>query len=263
MDIAKEILIGEGHVLHSRPGRFDEPGRHGKIVENSFRYPIFNFLIPIKESTPAEIKNGFLSVSSKNYLEGNGGSFYDNIRYFLKEKAQYSCDEIWLQTLPKMFGYIFNPVSFWFCYVQGELDAVLCEVNNTFGDRHFYFVNHLEGEKKVTRELKKEFHVSPFFDIEGEYLFTFQKTAQESDVRIQLFRGEKLDLNTRIHLHLAPLKETTPFQIFCNYGWMTAMVIGRIHWQALKLWWKGATFYTRPEPPQEVTTKPAAQASNK
>ena len=247
-----EFLIGEGFVLHRRPALSDVPGRTGKGVRNAFRYRTFNLLIPVHAKLVTNILSlrSWVSVHTKDYLDGKPGDLDQNVRDFLKAHLNYSCDQIWLQTMPRLFGYVFNPVSFWFCYRQGVLDSVLCEVNNTFGDRHFYFVRHHGGKLGFSERLEKVFHVSPFFDIAGEYRFNFALDDVRSEARIDLYRNQELQLETRLDLKLRPFDEASTFSLLLRYGWMTPMVVLRIHYQALKLWIKGAPFFRRPSPPE-------------
>ena len=225
---------------------------HARPKKNAFKYSIFNLLIPVHEDSAVRslTNEKLISLRTTDYLEGRPGSLFENAQAFLAKEMNYSCDKIWLQTLPRILGYVFNPVSFWYCYKGETLDAVLCEVNNTFGDRHFYFVksqNVLDGIHQAT----KKFHVSPFFPIEGDYTFEFKKSFTDTDTRIQLHSGMELKLDTRIRLKLRSFRDVTKSELFKKYGWMTVMVIIRIHYQALKLWLKGVPFFTRPQPPKE------------
>ena len=244
------ILIGEGWVTHGRPSK----------PENAFKYSIFNLLIPINSSTSAILKNTFnkhsaLNFLSCNYLDGQEGDISQLICSFLKNNLQYEAEDIWLQTLPRMWGYGFNPVSFWFCYKNKSLDAVLCEVNNTFGDRHFYFLKDFHNKNSKTTVLKKNFHVSPFFPVTGNYEFTIHKDPQVSDISINLIdENGQTNLKTRIYLNLSAFEPISKWYLLRKYGWFSIMVIVRIHWQALRLWKNKIPFFSRPAPPKEKIT---------
>lgn len=257
-----EILIGEGWVRHARPAAKNSKTNffsfliRKKTVSHSFSYPLFNLLVPVyNEEALASLKNHFfISLSSKDYLDSKEGSLKKNVKEFLKSELNYSCDQVWLQTLPRTFGYVFNPVSFWYCYQGKNLDAVLCEVNNTFGDRHFYFINEIGKKSTAVHKAVKSFHVSPFFALEGYYTFEFKEIENGNEVRIKLFDHSGLKLDTQIALSHSPLAQVTSFYFLKKYGWITLMVILRIHYQAFKLWKKGADFFKRPEPPKESIT---------
>ncbi|MBS1972461.1 MAG: DUF1365 domain-containing protein [Bdellovibrionales bacterium] len=241
-----------GHVGHSRLG----------IKENGFRYPIFNYLFCCRdeESISSELRQRFhrvLGLRARDYLDGQAESFDRGIREFLKIHCKYEVEEVWLQTCPRMFGYVFNPVSFWFCKRNGELEAVLVEVNNTFGERHFYWL-YKPGEMIHPFQwlrAEKVFHVSPFYPVDGYYEFRFQFTGEKSRVDIVYFsEAGKIRLITWIKGNLKPQAKQTLFSLLWRYGWMTPLVVLRIHWQALKLWCKRVSFFSKPEPPTKEIT---------
>lgn len=233
--------IGHGWVFHARPAK-NKTG-----VQHSFRYPTFNLLLPTEnqEFLHRLARGIFLQVRAEDYLEGQKGDLDFLIRSFLKKHCHYEAEQILLQTLPRMLGYVFNPVSFWLCLKKDQLDAVLCEVNNTFGDRHFYFLKSKQGT------LEKEFHVSPFLAISGNYDFHFQFSKDKSDIQILLKDQDNVLLTTRLNLDLKEFSEQERKSLWLRYGWFSLMVIARIHWQALRLWSKKARFHKRPLPPKE------------
>ncbi|WP_415061411.1 DUF1365 domain-containing protein [Bdellovibrio sp.] len=245
------LHILKGHVFHSRAHQ----------VRHSFRYPIFALLFSLRsEDEYLQILRkktaGLLSLNSQDYLRGQRGSLRGSSIKFLKEECQYDADEIVLQTLPRMFGYVFNPVSFWFCRRQGNLEAVLCEVNNTFGERHFYWIRPSEGIKASQfYRSDKVFHVSPFFPVDGFYKFRFQFEDDQSRVDIFYYDdNEQLRFSSWIEGHVSDFKSESLWKILLKYGWMTPLVVIRIHWQALRLWMKRVSFYKKPEPPHKEIT---------
>lgn len=237
-------FVGEGWVFHGRPAK------------TSFKYPIFNLVVPIhSEQALNSLSSGrYLSLKATDYLDGQSGDLFKNFKQFMASQVGYEVEHVWLQTLPRMFGYAFNPVSFWYCYRSGRLDAILCEVNNTFGDRHFYFMRAIGDSDKLSFNLPKRFHVSPFFPISGRYEFEFKITGSTSDVRIRLVEGGELRLDTRIFLELEKIESRSKWSLLWRYGWMTPLVVIRIHLQALKLWMNKVSFHTRPKPPKEKLT---------
>ena len=245
------IALGEGYVYHGRQGS----------VANAFRYPTFFLFFRCDQEPRMRAlfrgARGFLSLRAQDYLAGRSGALDERAREFFSERCGYIADEIWLHTLPRMFGYAFNPVSFWVARREGRIDAVLCEVNNTFGERHFYWLYEggaaLEG-KWLTAE--KIFHVSPFQPVEGSYRFRFQITSDHAGVDIHYHgpNGETR-LTTYVKGALVPLERASGVRLLLRYGWLTPLVVFRIHFQALRLWIKRARFYKKPEPPtQEVSS---------
>lgn len=246
------MQIAEGCVSHARSGK----------VKNSFRYPIFYLRFDVdQESELSKLfseKFRFFSIDSRLYLSGIGAkSLKEEIRDFLIANFDFSPEQILLQTMPKMFGYGFNPINFWFCLKNKKIEAVLCEVNNTFGQRHFYWIHDssaLIDGKWVGAN--KEFHVSPFFPVEGQYKFKFEVKEENYKVQINYF-GEDGDLRlaTWVSGSYRPILEANQFRLFFKYGWISVFVISRIHYQALKLWLKGAHFYKIPKNRKTVITK--------
>ena len=149
--------------------------------------------------------------------------------------------KIFLQTFPRVLGYVFNPVSFWYCYKQEELIAVICEVNNTFGESHSYVIKN-QNNNNVT--LPKEFHVSPFYDIKGDYEFDFQKN---NFVKINYYFDNKLQLITSINGENISWNDYNLFKIFVRHPFYTIFVILFIHYQAIKLFVKKNKYFPKPE----------------
>ena len=169
------------------------------------------------------------------------------------------CDgEIVLQTMPRIFGFVFNPVSFWLCHDRaGALRVVLAEVSNTFGERHNYLVHHPDQRPIVAGdELRatKCFHVSPFFPVRGEYRFRFEQRGAVHAVSIDLWDGGELQLSTRLSGRAQALDGGAMRKWLARQPFMTLGVVARIHWQALRLALRRVSFFRKPPPPIEETT---------
>ena len=168
--------------------------------------------------------------------------------------------EIVLQTFPRVLGYVFNPVSFWFCYDRaGALIAVLAEVNNTFGGRHAYLLHNPDGSplrdgQEFTAD--KAFHVSPFCVIEGGYRFRFKLERAVPRVHIDYDDAEGELLLTAISGRPRAWSTSALLGALARMPLLTFGVILRIHWQALKLWLKGVPFRGArlPQPQQPPTS---------
>lgn len=170
------------------------------------------------------------------------------------------CDgEVTLMTMPRLLGYVFNPVCFWFCRDRaGALRAVLCAVNNTFGERHCYLVHHDDRrpiEADCWLEGRKAFHVSPFLPVEGGYRFRFRLDAERAHVDVNYHDSDGLMLATSVGGRRHTLDDRTVLRHFLANPTMTLAVIVKIHWQALHIWRKRARFYRKPPPPAELVTR--------
>lgn len=244
-------FLSHGTVMHVR---------HGE-KKNSFRYPVFTLVMrTVDEQQTSQIfkrlYRGALSFRAQDFLHGEKDAIDQTVKTFLKDNCSYEADEVWLQTFPRMFGYVFNPITFWFCKKNNALDAVLCEVNNTFGERHFYWIKS-DGPILPEQWLRAEkvFHVSPFFPVDGYYKFRFNFGTQQSRVDISYYGDDdRLRLTTWVAGTYQKLTEAGLVSILFRYGWMTPLVVFRIHWQAVRLFLKRIKFYSKPHlPGKEVT----------
>lgn len=166
--------------------------------------------------------------------------------------------EIWLLAQPRVLGHVFNPVSFWLCLdPEGKLRVAIAEVTNTFGDRHSYLC-HREDMAPIGPEddltARKIFHVSPFQPISGDYAFRFDIRAEAIAIRIAYRTG-----NERLVATLSgprrPLRTGAMIRAALRRPLGSRRVLALIHWQALRLWWKGAPYRRRPAPPQNEVSR--------
>ncbi|MFN3586320.1 MAG: DUF1365 domain-containing protein [Moraxellaceae bacterium] len=233
-------------------------------VTHRFRYPALFLCVPLSER--ARLRSRLFSLDRFNLFSlhvadhGDGGDPERWIRDVLRQHGLCAADgEVWLQTMPRVLGFVFNPVSFWYCHDRaGELRAVLCEVNNTFGERHCYLLtapnNGVIGNDSEL-QARKVFHVSPFFAVQGEYRFRFMVSGARRTVCIDYHDEDAPVLKTVITGIPGTLDDRALVRAFLAFGWSTLMVVLRIHWQALKLWRKRVTFHRKPEPPLKEITR--------
>lgn len=228
--------------------------------KNSFFYNIYYLLLDVnKLSLQSNFKSRFLSFNKFNIF-----SFYtkdhcksdinknlkDTIQKTLKKEGIQS-NKIMLLTHPRVLGYVFNPVSFWFCLNKNnELIAVLAEVNNTFKETHSYLIFNLNNAPiNATQNhiAKKEFHVSPFFKREGEYRFKFDYNSQKITIFIDYLVNKKIILKTSLIADCHPMTDHNLIKAFFLIPFLTLKVIILIHYQALKIFFKGIKYIKKPE----------------
>ena len=175
------------------------------------------------------------------------------VREVLECHGLKGVSKILLLAQPRIFGHVFNPVSFWLCYSENEnLLAVISEVTNTYGDRHWYISYNYDKSKISSQNrllAKKIFHVSPFQPIEGQYEFRFDIRKDKIAIWIDLnyMNG---GIKTNLIGNRSKLTNLGIIRSVMSRPLGSRRVLGLIHWQALKLWFKGARYRTRPEPPE-------------
>lgn len=172
--------------------------------------------------------------------------------------AQATDGQLLLMAQPRVLGHVFNPVSFWLCHdAGGTLRVVIAEVNNTFGDRHSYLCHHADL-RPIGREdrLKatKVFHVSPFQPVAGEYTFRFDINADRVGVWIDYGQAAGGLMATLTGRRVA-LTNAGLIRALLRRPFGSRRVLGLIHWQALRLWWRGARYHPRPVPPVDPVSK--------
>jgi DUF1365 family protein len=251
--------IGFGQIRHARL----------RVATNRFTYAAWFLRLPLRSLArrPARLfwlkfnRRGILSVHDADHGDGKPSlSWFDGLLH--GENITDANGEVWLHTFPRLFGFVFNPVSFWFAHrADGALRAAVCEVNNTFGERHFYLLAHDDGRPLQWGEelaARKVFHVSPFNAVAGRYRFRFMLSAQSAaqPEHPKRFVG-RIDyddetgplLRTSISGALLPLTDRTLVRALVRYPLFAFAVIARIHWQAVRLWLKRVPFFSKPEPP--------------
>jgi DUF1365 family protein len=179
------------------------------------------------------------------------------IEQLLADEGVLEADgEIWLQTYPRMMGYAFKPVSFWYAHrADGSLRAVLVEVNNTFGERHCYLLDGADVGYGSTLQAKKVFHVSPFCSVNGGYRFRFGRTNDRVMARIEHVDERGPIIVTSVSGELQPLTRNSVRTACLSMPLLTWGVIARIHWQALALWRKHVPFHRKPTPPPVMVSR--------
>lgn len=163
-----------------------------------------------------------------------------------------------LLTFPRLWGYAFNPLSLHFCYGHdGALRAILYEVSNTFGESHGYLIPVEEaGNETVRQETRKVFHVSPFLEMDCRYRFAVR--PPDDRLAIQIRQSDSSDAPLLMARHTGRGRDLTDRAIataIARHPLMTAKVVAGIHWEALRLWLKGARFHSKPPRPAAHVTR--------
>ncbi len=226
-------------------------------MANSFRYGVdYVLLDPETARGPTLFSRNRANLLSLHDSDHGGppqaGQGVGWVRAVLAEHGLPGADRILLMAQPRVLGHVFNPVSFWLCHdAAGALRVVIAEVSNTFGDRHSYLC-HRDDLGPLTREdtvqAKKIFHVSPFQPVEGGYAFRFDIRDDRIGIWIDYSAGAG-GLIATLTGPRRPLSNAAILRACLRRPFGSRRVLALIHWQAIKLWWKGAPFRSRPLPP--------------
>ena len=239
---APEIV--SAHTTHARRGG----------PANAFRYGVDYVLIdPLTDTGPGLFSRNRFNLTAVHDRDHGGSQLQGHVWALgiLNTRGLTDC-HLLLLTQPRCLGYVFNPVSFWLAFCDNDLCAVIAEVNNTYGDRHSYvcanpgFVPIRPDQQIVATKLM---HVSPFQDVAGSYAFKFDIRPDKIAIRIN-FRNRDMGLIATLHGHRSPLTNRSIVSALLRRPFGAARVSMLIHWQALKLKLKGATFQRRPTPPE-------------
>lgn len=237
---------------------------HKRFTPNvhAFRHNIFYVILNTNDFTK-RLKTLFFSINRFNllsvFLEDYGFEKIHTARDYIEatlEKFNINpslISNITLVTLPKIFGYAFNPVSFWLCFNnENQLITVLAEVNNTFGERHGYMCYKADLSPIACSDMlhqKKVFHVSPFCEVVGDYQFKFHVDSDSISITIDYFKDETRIITTSIAGKRTQLNDKNVLKCFFYYPCMLFKVIFLIHYHALHLWIKKVPFFKKPPKP--------------
>jgi len=225
--------------------------------KNTFVYKLYYLALPL----PAQIiERTFLRFDPKDlgFRDGSDPSIFAKkilSSYGFENKICY----IMLITMPKVFGYVFNPVSFYFCFDNNKkILAVIAEVHNTFGEQHIYLCansNHSPIDENQWLETQKVFHVSPFLPRDGTYRFRFSLKKNRLGIWINYYDlGNNKQLMTSLTGSLSTLENASLNNAFCTKPFLTIKVIFMIHFQALKLFCKKISYFKKPKQNTEQLT---------
>ena len=236
--------------------------RHRRFCpkRHDFTYSIFMVSLDIDRIPELMSISPFTS-----YNRWNWASFYDvdhfgDLRYPLRERLASDAHEhgselpngrVFLLTHLRYLGYNFNPVSFFYCYDQHDtLKTILAEVNNTFGETHNYWLDEKSrpepgaassngsAANRHQYQFRKQFHVSPFLEMDCEYQWTFNTPTDSLVIQTNSLRGGQPLFDATLKLEAQEWSAHNLHRVLLRHPWMTAKVIAGIHWQAIRLWTK-------------------------
>lgn len=250
----------QGHVMHMRLAPFP----------HKFRYRVFALLLDLDrlEPTCARLRLlrldrfGLMSFHRADHGPRDGSDLRPWVAARLAEADRPPADHLTLLSFPRILGFVFNPLSVYFCMdAGGRLHSVIYEVKNTFGDQHPYVLAAEQDRDGAIRHAQtKGFFVSPFIGMDQTYDFTLREPGERLSVKIR--QGDAAGamlIATQSGLR-RPLTDAELLRQWLRHPLMTLKVLAAIHWQALKLWLKGARFARYPGPYPATNTHPTRPA---
>lgn len=252
-------MIYEGSVVHARLRPFT----------HRFDYSVFSLLVDADRLAEVDGMSKFLSVNRANIASFHERDHVDHPGETLRGFADRllglaglpPAERVLLLAYPRILGYVFNPLSVYFCYGSGgRLVAMLYAVRNTFGQRHTYVAPVSDGElgpAGLRQSRAKLFHVSPFVGMDARYNFRILPPGRTVRLRIlETEQGEPM-LSATFRGLARPLGTVSMAACLLKFPLLTWKIIGGIHWEALKLWLRGARFHSSPPAPQPVSWRDA------
>ncbi|ALM82781.1 DUF1365 domain-containing protein [Bordetella sp. N] len=253
--MSRHSALYEGRVMHRR----HLPHAH------AFSYRMAQLYLDLDEVEDVFRDRWLWSANRPNvaewrredYLDGDGGlTLAEAVRARLRQAMDaVPTGPIRLLAHPRYAGYVFNPVSFYYCYeADGRtLAAIVAEITNTpWKQRHAIALPVAAAERRgdsLTWKFDKRFHVSPFMPMDCGYDWTLSDPADDLRVHMRVNRQDKAQFDAHLHLHRHELDGAALARLLWRFPLMTLQVIGAIHWQALRLWLKRNPIYDHPRTP--------------
>jgi DUF1365 family protein len=225
--------------------------RHRRFapVAHTFTFPLFMALVDIDRVPQLMRRSRLTSHNRWNWASFDDRDHLGDPNRPLRERLVADAERhgielptgaIFLLTHLRYLGYCFNPVSFFYCFDRSQrLQVVLAEVTNTFGGTHNYWLRPDPVSRMFRAVAPKSLYVSPFMPVDLEYTFVFTPPADRLLTHMETTRAGSVLFDATLSLERRPWTATEVRRVLLRYPAMTAKVMADIHWQALKLWWKG------------------------
>jgi uncharacterized protein len=239
-----------GEVMHARL----------KPMGHRFNYRVMSLLIDLDRLEEADRQCSLFAVNRAALYSFNEADHGERDGSPLRAYAQARADEhgidltggrVLLLCYPRLLGYTFNPLSVYFCYRgDGRLALLIYEVRNTFGDIHAYILPVQPGhisDAGIRQQHDKQFYVSPFIDMAMRYHFRVSPPAESVRLRILETDREGPLLAASFSGRRRALTTPALLRSVFSLPLVTLKIMAAIHWQALRLWLKGARLVPRPD----------------
>lgn len=244
-EFASESGFYTGTVIHRRVSP----------IKHYLKYSVFSCFLDLDDLQSCQSKLRLFSINKFNLFSffhvdhcSNDRSLSDFLRHQICER--YPSEDIYkifILCFPRVLGYVFNPLSVYFCYNHNHvLRVIIYEVSNTFGDKHnYYFETMDQSQKYYSHNCHKEFYVSPFLEMEIDYRFKIIPPSNNYKISIHAFHGSELRLVAFQTMKRIPFTDRALLKEFLLIPFMSFKVIIGIHLEAIILWLKGLTIFPR------------------
>lgn len=241
-----QSALYEGFVSHRR--------QHP--VEHTFRYPVFMAWLNLDELDKffalsplwSREKFNWASFRRRDFLNPDIADLREAVQQeILRQTGETFSGDIFLLTHVRYLGYCFNPVSFYYCYNDGQLEWIVAEINNTPWNERFCYVLRCEADQtRHTFELAKLFHVSPFLPMDMQYQWQFNTPGHQLSVFMCNRQQDSVIFNANLTLQRQEATASSLNRILLRYPAVTIKTVAGIYWQAFRLWLKGIPFHDHP-----------------
>lgn len=250
MNLPLNSCIYEGKVWHHRLSPFT----------HKFQYRIFQLFLDLEELDHlfrgrvlwSTKRPAIARFHRKDHLGDPSIPLDESVRNYVEETTgERPAGPVRLLTNLRYYGYVMNPVSFYFCYSADglQVQCIVAEVHNTpWGEEHCYMLTPEVSETgTLTFTHSKDFHVSPFLPLDMEYRWRIKLPDESLEISIENYRSGEKVFDASLQMQRFKMTSWNLNSRLIRFPWMTGRIIAAIYWQALKLWWKGATYYPHPK----------------
>lgn len=235
--------------------------RRLRPTDHAFTYRVYYLLADLDELEMLDTdlrwfswnRFNLLSLHASDHGAADGSSLrtWADVQLLRAGIDPHEVASIQLLAFPRVLGYVFNPLSIWYCRnAADDLIAVIHEVRNTFGDKHAYVVPRMGGEAGGSRahEFPKAMHVSPLMPMDQTYRFGMNDPAERLNVAIRQFDADGEIFRASLTANRVAITDRSLLRLFVTHPLVTLKSIIAIHYEAFRVWRKGVRFHRRPEP---------------